>query len=65
MDFSKLIERARKVLLSPKNEWPVIAAEPATIKGLYTRYILVLAALPAVFGFIKGSLIWWCCIWSH
>lgn len=57
MDMAKLIERARKVLFSPKSEWPVIAGESATIKGLYTQYILILAALPAVFGFIKGSLI--------
>lgn len=57
MDLSNVIERAKKVLFSPRNEWPVIAAETATIKGLYTRYILILAALPAVFGFIKGSLI--------
>src|SRR5690606_19775004 len=57
MDFSKLIARAKSILLSPKSEWPVAAAEPATVKGLYTGYIMVLAAIPAVFGFIKGSLI--------
>src|SRR5690606_35104018 len=35
----------------------VVGAEQATVKGLYTRYIMILAAIPAVFGFIKGSLI--------
>lgn len=57
MDFAKLIARVKSILLTPKSEWPVIAAEPATVKGLYTGYIMILAAIPAVFGFIKGSLI--------
>ena len=57
MDIAKLVERVKSILLSPKSEWPVIAAEPATVKGLYTGYIMILAAIPAVFGFIKGSLI--------
>lgn len=56
-DFSKLIARAKNILLTPKTEWPVIAAEPETVQGLYIKYILVLAAIPAVFGFIKNSLI--------
>lgn len=57
MDTGKLIARVKSILLSPKAEWPLIAAEPATVKGLYTGYIMILAAIPAVFGFIKGSLI--------
>lgn len=52
-----IIERIKAILTSPRSEWPVIAAEPATVAGLYTRYIMWLAAIPAVFGFIKGSLI--------
>ena len=52
-----MIDRARAILTSPKAEWPVIAAEPATVTSLYTGYIMWLAAIPAVFGFIKGSLI--------
>lgn len=57
MAIGKLIARVKSILLSPKREWPVIAAEPASVKSLYTGYIMVLAAIPAVFGFIKGSLI--------
>ncbi len=57
MDFSKLIARVQALLLSPKTEWPVIAAEPETVSSLYKNYILILAAIPAVAGFIKGSLI--------
>src|SRR3546814_20958643 len=57
MNFEKTIARAKSILFSPRSEWPVIAGEPATIKGLYTGYFMILAAIPAVFGFIKVSLI--------
>ncbi len=57
MDFNKLIERVKAILLSPNSEWPVIAAESTTVADLYRNYIIVLAAIPAIFGFIKGSLI--------
>lgn len=57
MDFNKLIARAKAIIATPKTEWPVIANEPATIGDLYKNYIIVLAALPAIAGFIKGSLI--------
>jgi hypothetical protein len=57
MDFSKLIARIQAILLTPKTEWPVIAAEPETVANLYKKYILILAAIPAVAGFVKGSLI--------
>lgn len=57
MDFAKLIERVKNILLTPKTEWPVIAAEPETVASLYKNYILILAAIPAVIGFIQGSLI--------
>lgn len=53
MDFSRLIARVKSILLTPKTEWPVIAAEPATTVGLYTGYILLLSALPAVCQFLK------------
>jgi hypothetical protein len=40
-----LIDRVKTILLSPKDEWPRIAAEPATVQSLYTGYIVILAAL--------------------
>jgi hypothetical protein len=52
MDINKLIERVKNVLLSPKTEWPVIAQEQTDIATLYTGYIMILAAIPAVFGFL-------------
>jgi hypothetical protein len=57
MDINKVIARAKAILLTPKTEWPVIAGEPATVSDLYKNYIMILAAIPAVFGFIKGTLI--------
>jgi hypothetical protein len=57
MDFGKTIARARAMLATPRTEWPVAAAEPASVGGLYTGYIVWIAALPAIAGFIKSSLI--------
>ena len=57
MDFNKLIARIKGILLTPKTEWPVIAGEPASAADLYRNYIAIVAALPVIAGFIKGSLI--------
>lgn len=52
-----LIERVQNILLNPQREWPVIAGESETVGSLYTRYVVILAALPAIAGFVKMSLI--------
>jgi hypothetical protein len=57
MDFGKIIERAKAILMTPRTEWPVVAAESATTSSLYAGYIAIVAAFPIVAGFIKGSLI--------
>lgn len=57
MDFNKLVARAKAILTTPKTEWPVVAAEPTTPADLYKGYIILLAAIPAVAAFVKGSLI--------
>jgi len=57
VDLNALLQRVRALLLAPVAEWPVIAAEPATPAGLYREYILFLAAIPAICGFVKVSLI--------
>ena len=48
MDLAKLIERAKGICLSPKAEWPKIAAETADVKSLYVGYAMILAAIPAL-----------------
>lgn len=55
--MDKLIDRVKSILLAPKTEWPVIASEPATVQGLFTRYVIILAAIPAIATFVKMSLI--------
>lgn len=57
MDFNRMINRIRALLMQPKAEWPLIAEEPTTVADLYKNYIIWLAAIPALVGFIKGSLI--------
>ncbi len=55
--MSNLVARVQNILLTPKTEWPVIAAEPETTSGLYTRYILIVSALGPLAMFLKGTLI--------
>jgi hypothetical protein len=57
MDLNKVIQRARSLLVSPRTEWPVIAAEPATVTDLYRDYILIVAAIPPICEFVKVSLL--------
>jgi len=52
-----LLDRVKAILLTPKQEWAVIEAEPATAGSLYSRYVIPLAAIPAVAGFIGMSVI--------
>src|SRR5438445_13430620 len=40
------------ILTKPAVEWPVIAAEPSDVASLYSNYILLLAAIPAVCTFL-------------
>ena len=51
-----LVDRARNIIVTPKTEWPVIDAEPATIAGIYRSYVLILAAIPALAGLIGNLL---------
>jgi len=55
--MSNLVTRAQNILLAPRTEWPVIATEPETTSGLYTKYILILAALGPLALFLKSTLI--------
>jgi hypothetical protein len=50
-----IVERVKRLLLSPDPEWSVIAAEPTTLGSLITGYALPLAALSAI-GSLVGSL---------
>lgn len=47
-----LIERAKNIILTPAKEWDVIKGENLTIADMFMKYALILAAIPAVAGFI-------------
>ena len=52
-----LIERVKNIILTPQSEWPVIKREPGDVTYLFTNYVAILAAIPAVCGFIGMSVI--------
>jgi len=47
-----LVERVKAILLTPKTEWRAIEPEPGDPAYLFTNYVAILAAIPAVCGFI-------------
>ncbi|MBL8516823.1 MAG: YIP1 family protein [Betaproteobacteria bacterium] len=51
-----IVDRVKNILLTPKDEWPVIAGEQTDIKTLYTSYIMLLAAIPAVAGILSSAM---------
>ena len=52
-----LFERVKGILLNPRAEWSIIEREPGDVAYLFMNYVAILAAIPAVCGFIGGSLI--------
>jgi hypothetical protein len=52
-----IVARVRSIILKPKEEWVRIKAEPATVRGLFRSYIMILAAVPAVSQFLGNILI--------
>jgi hypothetical protein len=52
-----LISRAKNILLTPKTEWDVIAGETAAPAALVMGYVLPLAGLAAIAGFISSAVI--------
>jgi len=43
-----LIDRIKNILLSPKSELQQVRAEASSIQQLYSQYLIIVAALPAV-----------------
>ena len=52
-----LVDRAKNLIVQPRAEWQVIASEPHTVQDLYTQYVMILAAIPAVATFIGLSIV--------
>jgi hypothetical protein len=57
MDIAKIVDRARKILLTPKNEWPVIEAEKAGHAKVLLSWLLPLSLIPAVASLIGFGII--------
>lgn len=51
-----LVDRTKKILLSPKQEWNVIEGEPTSMSGVYTGYIVPLAAIGPIASIIGMSI---------
>ncbi|MBP1646597.1 MAG: hypothetical protein H6Q30_42 [Bacteroidetes bacterium] len=59
-----IVERAKKIVMTPKTEWPVISSETPVIGEIMLNYVLPLALIPAVaqvigYGLVGGPLIAW------
>ena len=52
-----LVARVQAILLNPKSEWPVIEREPGDVGFLFINYVAILAAIPAVCGFVGMSIV--------
>lgn len=50
-----IVDRVKEILLTPKLAWPVIEKEQTDVAALYLQYIMILAAIQAVAGFIGMS----------
>lgn len=53
---SGLIDRAKAMILTPRDEWPKIAAEPETAQEAFTHYVLPLAAIGPVASLLGGQI---------
>lgn len=59
-----VVARAKGLILKPVAEWEAIAVEPATVRELFTGYVMILAAIPPVCATIGGIIfgygsLWW------
>ena len=52
-----LIERVQAILLKPRDTWATIARESSDTASIYSGYLVYLAAIPALAGFIGFSVI--------
>jgi len=56
-DFKRLWDRIRNILLQPAQEWDIIREENLTVADVFTTYLVVVAAVPAVAGFIGSTVV--------
>jgi hypothetical protein len=59
-----IVERVKNILFNPKYEWEVIKSEITTVQELFTTYAVILAAVPAIAGWIGFSFSSWISVGS-
>ncbi|MBN8550590.1 MAG: YIP1 family protein [Deltaproteobacteria bacterium] len=52
-----VIQRAKQIITAPAASWEIIKAEPTTVKDIYQNYLMILAVVPALCGFIAMTVI--------
>jgi hypothetical protein len=52
-----IVDRVKSILVSPAQEWQVVKNENLRIADIFLQYAVILAAIPAVAGFIGLTLI--------
>lgn len=57
MDFNAIIKRVIGLVTKPKEEWQSIKSEKMSVSDMFTKYAIILAAIPAVAGFIGYTVI--------
>jgi hypothetical protein len=50
--MNELVARVKGMILAPDQEWRTIAAEPVELVPVFTRYVMILAAIPAIAGML-------------
>ena len=55
MDFAKMLDRIKKILLTPKDEWPIIARERLGLAKVLTTWLLPLSVIPAAAALVGWS----------
>jgi hypothetical protein len=56
-DAMDIIGRVKGILLTPETEWVAIEHEPGTPAYLFPHYVVYLAAIPPLAGFIGSSIV--------
>jgi hypothetical protein len=54
---TRLVERVKAIIFSPRAEWRVIEKEPSTLTGLLLSYVAILAAIPELAHLVGQTLI--------
>ena len=52
-----VVDRAKNIVLTPRAEWAAVEAEPTSVNDIYKGYVVPLALIPTIAGFIGASIV--------